>query len=82
MSFCQEVSGSFSDKRSTPAVDGKPKLLPKRQVAERYSVSTRTVDRWVADLKLGFARPVVIRGRAYFTETELEQFERRRVAAA
>ena len=37
---------------------------PKRRFAERWGVSTRTIDRWVQDGLL--EEPEVINGRAYF----------------
>lgn len=63
-----------------PGVTGR-KMLPKRAVAVRYGVSTRTIERWVDDEELGFAQPIVINGRQYFDEDHLEEFEVRRAAA-
>jgi MerR HTH family regulatory protein len=48
---------------------------PKRAVAARYGVTTRTVDRWHRDEKLGFPKPIVINGRNYYREDELSEFD-------
>ncbi len=52
------------------------KHIPKSAVAARYSVTTRTVDRWHNDEKLGFPKPIVINGRNYYREDELVEFDR------
>jgi predicted site-specific integrase-resolvase len=44
--------------------DQSPTREPKRRFAERWGVSTRTIDRWVQDGLL--EEPEVINGRAYF----------------
>jgi len=54
------------------------RLIPTRAVCARYGVVDRTIDRWVADPKLGFAQPIYINNRRYFDEEQLEEFERRR----
>ena len=54
--------------------------LPTRSVAERYSVSTRTVERWAADPRLRFPKPLIIRRLKYWLEAELTQWERDRAA--
>ena len=41
-------------------------FLPKRAVADRYGVCTRTVDRWEDDDGLGFPKSVEIRKRRYW----------------
>jgi hypothetical protein len=48
----------------------------------RFGVVDRTLDRWVADPRLKFPRPVIINKRRYFRLSELEAWERGRVAAA
>lgn len=52
------------------------KLRPKRGVADRYGVTTRTIDRWNHHEWLGFPIPIVINGRNYFREDELDDFDR------
>jgi hypothetical protein len=42
--------------------------LPDSLVAERYSVSPRTIDRWDDTPDLGFPPPIYIRGRKYRDE--------------
>ena len=57
------------------------KLIPARQVAQRYGVSLRTIDRWRRDDELGFPPSVTINGRNYNSEKDLEDFDRRRAEA-
>ena len=56
-------------------------LLPTRHVAKRYSVSSRSIDRWVENPALNFPQPLQINGRNYFNEGELDEFDRRRAEA-
>jgi predicted DNA-binding transcriptional regulator AlpA len=51
-------------------------LLPAPSVWRRYGKTDRTLDRWLQDETLGFPRPTVIRGRRYFKEAELIEWER------
>jgi hypothetical protein len=57
-------------------------LLPRRLVAERYSVNVRTIVRWENDPDLCFPQPIEINGRAYFSEAELTMFDRTRRPAS
>ncbi len=51
--------------------------LTTRRVAERYSVSTRTVARWRQNPAIGFPAPAFsINGRDYYDEEQLDQFDR------
>lgn len=52
--------------------------LTKRQTGDRYSVSTKTVERWRETGIL--PQPEIINGRWYFDEQELERHERERLA--
>lgn len=45
------------------------------EVAERYGKSIRTIERWLADEKLGFPKPLVINKRRLFKASELQQFD-------
>ena len=54
--------------------------LTKRLVADRHSVSTKTVERWVETGIL--PKPEIINGRWYFDEADIEQRERERMGAA
>jgi hypothetical protein len=49
--------------------------LPTRAVQQRYRISNRTVDRWLAKTSLGFPRPLVINGRRYWRLSDLEHWE-------
>jgi predicted DNA-binding transcriptional regulator AlpA len=44
----------------------------------RYSVSDRTIDRWIESGIL--PRPMMINGRRYWDEADIEQMERKRVS--
>jgi predicted DNA-binding transcriptional regulator AlpA len=50
------------------------------KVAKRYSVCTRTLDRWLKDRRTNFPPPVAIRGVRYWTLSDLEQWERANAA--
>jgi hypothetical protein len=50
--------------------------LPTRLVAERYKVSDRTVARWERDPRLNFPKPLIINGRKYRDEAELDAWDR------
>jgi predicted site-specific integrase-resolvase len=55
------------------------KQLPTSALCERYSVSDRTIDRW---LDAGILPPpVYINRRRYWLEEELERRERERMAS-
>jgi hypothetical protein len=63
-----------------PGVTGRARasegtLLPTRAVCSRYSVCSRTVDRWVADTRLAFPQPTIINRRRYFLLAELVAWE-------
>jgi hypothetical protein len=51
-------------------------LLPRRLVAERYNVTTRTVVRWENDPDLRFPQPIEINKRRYYHEAELTAWDR------
>jgi predicted DNA-binding transcriptional regulator AlpA len=51
------------------------KLSPTRKVAERYSTSTRTIERWEIDPTLNFPKPIKIKRRKYWYENELDEFD-------
>ena len=56
--------------------DSEDRMLPTRLVCERYSITDRTVDRW---LESGILPPPVrINGLRYWRQRELEQRERLR----
>jgi hypothetical protein len=50
--------------------------VPKRGVAERYGVSTRSVDRWRNDPSVGFPAPAMqINERCYWAAEDLDAFD-------
>jgi predicted DNA-binding transcriptional regulator AlpA len=50
-------------------------LLPSRAVCARFSISDRTLDRWVGAPELNFPRPIVIRKRRYWYLSDLQRWE-------
>jgi len=50
--------------------------LPARQVWERFGVTDRTLDRWLANPSLVFPRPIFINGRRYFDADQIADWER------
>ena len=56
------------------------RMLTKKLMAERYSVTLRTIERWREDEIL--PQPTIINGRWYFDEVEIEKHERDRMVAA
>lgn len=57
----------------------KQQKLTKRPVAERYSITPRTVDRWTEEGIL--PAPIQIKNRRYWDQAEIEKRERDRMAA-
>jgi hypothetical protein len=51
------------------------RLSPTRKTAERFGVSTRTIQRWRVDPNLNFPKPTSIRGRQYDDAALLDEFE-------
>ena len=59
------------------------KLVPDPKVwADRYNVSPMTGWRWDHDQNLNFPRPIIIRGRKYRYEHELDAFDEAQREAA
>lgn len=56
-------------------------LLPDPLVADRYKVTSRTIDRWDGRPDLGFPKAIRINNRKYRRLDQLENWERERVAA-
>jgi hypothetical protein len=75
----RSVHQRFGDRGSS---DDAGPLLPMKHVLDRYKVSDKTIERWLASETLGFPRPIYINKRRYFYERELIEFERSRVAAS
>lgn len=58
------------------------KLLPAKQVQERFGVCAMTLWRWEHDESLTFPAPVRIRSRKYWREEDLHAFEQRQLDVA
>jgi hypothetical protein len=61
------------------------KLLPAREVLQRYSITDRTLARWLLDENLKFPPPFIVNHRRYFSAATLAEWERqhaKRLAAA
>jgi hypothetical protein len=56
--------------------------LSARKVWERYDVTDRTLDRWIASPEIGFPQPLIVNNRRYFSEPELIVWERQRAGKA
>jgi predicted DNA-binding transcriptional regulator AlpA len=54
-------------------------LVPKPSVAREFSVSGRTISRWMEDPNLNFPVPIRLRGRLYFPRTMLEEWKAVRI---
>jgi hypothetical protein len=54
----------------------------KKQLAERYSTTTRTVDRWVEGKKFPAPDGRLPNGAPLWADTTIESHERKRVASA
>jgi hypothetical protein len=61
-----------------PATD---RRLPTKATAQRYGVSTRTIERWRDDPKLNFPKPDNVNGRNYDWLSKLVRWDRHRAAA-
>ena len=58
--------------------------LPSMTVCKRYSITRRTLGNWMVDPRVGFPKPLTIRGRHYFDEGALLAWEKispKRIAA-
>jgi hypothetical protein len=56
------------------------RYLNKQQLAARYGVSVRAIDRWAADFDLGFPPAYDFNGRPYRKLSDVEAWERSRAA--
>lgn len=56
--------------------------LPAKAVCVRYGIVERTLARWLADESLAFPKPMIVHGRRYFDEAEIEAFERAQAGKA
>jgi DNA-binding transcriptional MerR regulator len=52
------------------------RMLPTRQVCERYGVTDRTISRWERSPELNFPAATVINNRKYFDENSLTDWDR------
>lgn len=64
----------------TPSRAADDLLLPARKTWERYGVTDRTLDRWLAREDLQFPKPTIVNGRRYWRLSELEAWERARAS--
>jgi len=46
--------------------------ISRSKVGLRFGKAGRTISNWVADESLGFPKPVIIKGRVYFSEAAIE----------
>jgi hypothetical protein len=57
-------------------------FLPKQKQAERYGVTSRTIDRWSEDAELGYPPAYDFNGRPFRKLSDLETWERSRAVIA
>jgi hypothetical protein len=72
--------GMLLAKTKLPTIPGSSDLLPDPKVAERYKVTPRTIDRWDHQPDLGFPPALRINNRKYRRVSQLEIWERQRIA--
>jgi hypothetical protein len=60
--------------------DRSTRKLPDSKVAARYGVVTRTLRRWDDNPDLKFPRPLIVNGRKYRDENELDAWDRDQAA--
>lgn len=56
--------------------------LPVKEVAARYGVTIRTIERWLDDEDLKFPDPIYINKRRYIDGEKLDGWERTRAKGA
>lgn len=56
--------------------------LTRPLAAARYSVSERTITRWMEDKTLGFPQPIRVRERLFFELAALEAWERAQASSS
>jgi len=56
--------------------------IPAPQLARRYSITSRTLDRWLEKESLHFPKPFVVNGRRYWPLATIENWERERAVAS
>ena len=54
------------------------KRLTKSEVAKRYGVSPRTIERWAASAELKFPQPTAINNRWFFVLGDLRAWDKKR----
>jgi hypothetical protein len=55
-------------------------IQPRRETAQQFGKTTRTLERWERDPKLGFPAPIVINRMKYDSVRKLQQWKRDQVA--
>src|SRR6516164_7312282 len=69
--------GLHDEARLNPKIAAR---LPTGAVAARYGVTPRSVDRWWKNPDLNFPQPLIVNERKYWSATDLEIWERQRIA--
>jgi len=72
---------AYTMSKNPPTISGSSARLPTGDVAARYSVTTRSIDRWRKSPDLAFPQPIYINDRKYWSLADLEKWERERVQA-
>ncbi|KGJ15125.1 helix-turn-helix transcriptional regulator [Paracoccus sanguinis] len=58
------------------------KLMTASEVMAKFAVSKMSLWRWQRDEKLGFPKPIRIRNRNYYRESEIARFQADLIAQA
>jgi hypothetical protein len=61
--------------RRVPGEHKRGRKLPRKKTCERYGVCSKTIERWEKNPALGFPRALVINGRKYDDEDELDEWD-------
>jgi hypothetical protein len=61
--------------RAMPGARKSGRKLPRKMTCARYGVCTKTIERWEKNPALKFPRALVINGRKYDDEDELDRWD-------
>jgi hypothetical protein len=64
--------------RATSSTDVRLRTV---QLAQRFNVVCRTIERWEQNPELNFPKPLLINGRKYWRLEDVERWERARAAS-
>jgi hypothetical protein len=71
----QKLPNYLAPVSANSCIPGAQELVPATLVAREFSITRRTLSRWIVDVRLGFPRPTEINGRLYFSRFDLESWK-------